>query len=123
VAECFWRAGDLERTDRIADASKNLEVLAAMAAVTLAPSYFTAPIAELTRMSEVQRNQHNVPGRLNAELTLGTAEIRASRPGGRRRIEAVLAEARRYEVPLLVRHASSALVKEPAGKASVKPAR
>jgi hypothetical protein len=130
VAECFWRAGDLERTDRIADASKNLEVLAATSLIrsrwadfSSRWGDFTDPIEELTKMIEIQRAQHNVPGRLRAELMRGTAELRNSRRGGRRHIEAVLAEARRRELPLLVRHASSALAAEPVGKASVKPKR
>jgi hypothetical protein len=62
---------------------------------------------------------HYVLGELRARLILGAAEMRtAGTPGpqtaawaaqGRRRVEAVLAEARRFKLPLLVQQAEHEL--------------
>ena len=127
LAQCYWDAGDLEHSEKAATDSSNRTIIDATVIANVLGGREAKESLEKTVLSLVRDRE--VLEQLRTELVLGTAEMRASRtkaqaPFGslprlrsewaaaRRRVEGVLAEARRRDLPLLVRQARTTLARE-----------
>ena len=133
VAECYWGAGEVERAARAANLTKDRRIMGATDIVTFGGE---GGDNSLPTLASGFRKAEDILELLRTELVLGTAELRFSRlapsrgfassarraaSSGRRRVQVVLEEAQRRELPLLARQARAVLLTETAPAEPARP--
>lgn len=121
AALCAWESHDLEVAEYAAFAANSPGVTA----LTAAFRYSGDGRAELERMIAVARKEHDVLEQLRLQLLLGSAEMRswkmfgrlpamrADVARGRRRLQSLVADAKRRGFMLLARKAERELARDP----------